>query len=123
MRPALHQVFKALADPTRIRLLNILLQTPCCVCEMETVLRLPQPLISRHLAYLRNAGLVRDQRQGMRVQYSADLNDGLGRLLQRFLQDAVTYDQACQEDLARLDPALPAQRESAESSLVASMKG
>jgi ArsR family transcriptional regulator len=70
----LHRVFKALADPTRLRILNLLMEAPLCVCELGQVLQLPQPLISRHLAYLKNVGLVQDQRQGMRVQYSISLN-------------------------------------------------
>lgn len=62
--------FKALADPTRLRILNLLLRSPFCVCEMERMLKLSQPLLSRHLAYLRNCGLVESQRTGMRVTYS-----------------------------------------------------
>jgi ArsR family transcriptional regulator len=65
----LARTFKALADPTRLRIMNLLLQQPGCVCELHRMLGLPQPLISRHLAYLRNAGLVDDERQGMRVRY------------------------------------------------------
>ena len=71
----LHRMFKALADPTRLRILNLLMKVPCCVCDFGTVLQLPQPLISRHLAYLKNAGLVQDHRQGMRVQYAISLNE------------------------------------------------
>ena len=63
--------FKALADPTRLRIMNLLLRSSFCVCEMERILKLPQPLLSRHLAYLRNCGLVESQRDGMRVNYEA----------------------------------------------------
>jgi DNA-binding transcriptional ArsR family regulator len=48
----------------------------------------PQPLISRHLAYLKNAGLVRDRRQGMRVQYSIDLDHKDQQGLENFLRHA-----------------------------------
>lgn len=66
----LHRILKAIADPTRLRILNLLLEEPLCVCELEFLLELPQPLLSRHLACLRGAGLAVDKRIGMRVQYS-----------------------------------------------------
>jgi ArsR family transcriptional regulator len=64
------QLFKAFADATRLRLLNLLAQRPHCVCEFQGILRVPQPKISRHLAYLRRSGLVQEQRHGKRVMYS-----------------------------------------------------
>ena len=70
----LHRIFKALADPTRLRTLNLLIKAPLCVCDLGCVLQRPQSLISCHLAYLKNAGLVDDHRQGMRVQYSISLS-------------------------------------------------
>jgi ArsR family transcriptional regulator, arsenate/arsenite/antimonite-responsive transcriptional repressor len=94
----LHRTFKALADPTRLRILNLLMQAPFCVCDFGTVLLLPQPLISRHLAYLKNAGLVQDHRQGMRVQYSISLNE---QGLENFLRHVLSLDPTCQEDLRR----------------------
>ncbi|HEX6313303.1 MAG TPA: metalloregulator ArsR/SmtB family transcription factor [Gemmatimonadaceae bacterium] len=51
-------VFKAFADPTRIRILNVLAAGELCVCDVVDLLRLPQPTVSRHLAYLRRMGLV-----------------------------------------------------------------
>ena len=97
----LDHIFKALADPTRLRILNCLLEAPGCVCELEPSLELPQPLISRHLAYLRNAGLVRDQRQGTRVNYRADMDDGLGRALKRFLRTIFHAREEYRHDLKR----------------------
>jgi ArsR family transcriptional regulator len=58
-------VFRALADPTRQRLLRLLLQGPLCVGDLVTVLDLPQPKVSRHLASLRRAGLVEDEKRGL----------------------------------------------------------
>jgi DNA-binding transcriptional ArsR family regulator len=81
-------IFKALADGTRLRILNLLLQEDACVCEVGSALGLPQPLVSRHLAYLRNAGLVLDHREGMRVRYSLILKDELGMALERLLRKA-----------------------------------
>ncbi|HEY4129426.1 MAG TPA: metalloregulator ArsR/SmtB family transcription factor [Gemmatimonadaceae bacterium] len=54
----LDAVFKGFADPTRIRILNALAAGELCVCDIVEILDLPQPLVSRHLAYLRRTGLV-----------------------------------------------------------------
>lgn len=62
-------LFKALSDETRLRLLALLAEGELCVCELTAVLALPQSTISRHLAYLRHAGLVEDRRQGVWMYY------------------------------------------------------
>src|SRR3990172_11148564 len=49
------KLFRALADPNRLRILNILSHQAMCVCDLQAVLGLSQPFISRHLAYLRRA--------------------------------------------------------------------
>ena len=64
------QLFKAFADKTRLRILNLLAQRDHCVCEFQGILRLPQPTISRHLAYLRRSGLVQEARYGKWIMYS-----------------------------------------------------
>lgn len=51
-------LFKGFADPTRVRILNLLSAGELCVCDLVALLRLSQPTVSRHLAYLRRAGLV-----------------------------------------------------------------
>jgi len=63
------QTFKALADETRLRILSLLGAGELCVCDLMTVLALPQSTISRHLATLRHAGLVEDRRQGVWMYY------------------------------------------------------
>jgi ArsR family transcriptional regulator len=65
-----NQLFKAFADETRLRLLNLLAQRSHCVCEFERILRVPQPKISRHLAYLRRTGLVTETRHGKMIMYA-----------------------------------------------------
>ena len=97
----LEQIFKALADPTRLRILNLLLQEGACVCELGAVLDLSQPLISRHLAYLRNGGLVRDHREGTRVRYSLELDEDFGQALEIFLRKAFLSQPVYQEDIQR----------------------
>jgi len=58
-------VFRALAHPTRVRLLHLLRAGPLCVGDLVTVLGMAQPTVSRHLAYLRQAGLVEDEKRGL----------------------------------------------------------
>jgi len=97
----LEGIFKALADPTRLRVLNLLLQEGACVCELGGVLDLSQPLVSRHLACLRNAGLVLDHREGMRVRYSLILKDELGVALESFLRKAFLSSPIYREDIQK----------------------
>ena len=61
--------FMALADKTRLRLLNLMRQDEICVCFFTEVLSESQPKISRHLAYLRNAGIVEARREGKWMHY------------------------------------------------------
>jgi ArsR family transcriptional regulator len=61
--------FRALADRTRLRLLNLMGEKEVCVCYFVAVLKLSQPKISRHLAYLRRAGIVGVRRQGKWMHY------------------------------------------------------
>ena len=71
-RPAIDQlesVFKALADKTRLRILALLGNNEVCVCHIHDSLELPQPTVSRHLAYLRRAGLVDVRRDGVWMHY------------------------------------------------------
>lgn len=66
------QLFKALSDETRLRILALLTAGELCVCDLMAVLELPQSTVSRHLAYLRNASLVEDRRQGVWMYYRLD---------------------------------------------------
>jgi ArsR family transcriptional regulator len=65
----LESVFKALADKTRLRILGLLGNNEVCVCHLHDSLALPQPTVSRHLAYLRRAGLVEVRRDGVWMHY------------------------------------------------------
>lgn len=67
---ALPNLFAALADPTRLRLLNLLSAGEACVCYFVEILGESQPKISRHLAYLRRVGLVHARRDGKWIHYS-----------------------------------------------------
>jgi ArsR family transcriptional regulator len=65
----LARLFAALADPTRLRLLHLMDGAEVCVCYFVEILGQSQPKISRHLAYLRNAGIVRARREGKWMHY------------------------------------------------------
>lgn len=64
----LDALFKGFADPTRIRILNVLAAGELCVCDLVALLRLAQPTVSRHLAYLRRTGLA-EARPDLRFTY------------------------------------------------------
>lgn len=72
----LEDVFKALADKTRLRILALLGNNEVCVCHIHDSLGLPQPTVSRHLAYLRRSGLVDVRRDGVWMHYQASRSLG-----------------------------------------------
>ena len=72
----MEQLFKAMADQTRLRILALLAGGEVCVCDIHETLGIPQPRASRHLAYLRRTGLVLDRKEGLWVYYRlADPDD------------------------------------------------
>ena len=77
------QLFRAFADETRLRILNVLRDGELCVGDLVRVLETPQPTASRHLAQLRDAGLVSTRRQGLWCFYR--LAEAEGRFHQRLL--------------------------------------
>ena len=83
----LEEVFKALADKTRLRILALLGNDEVCVCHMHDSLKLPQPTVSRHLAYLRKSGLVEARRDGVWMHYQ--LSRSLSPAVHRIVEAAV----------------------------------
>jgi len=72
------RIFKALSDETRLRILSLLsVGKELCVCDLMAVMEMPQSTVSRHLAYLRNANLVNDRRQGIWMHYKTANSHGL----------------------------------------------
>ena len=67
--------FNAISDETRLRMLVLLYNKELCVCEICEILEVSQTKISRHLAKLRDIGLVKDERQNQRVFYSLNIQD------------------------------------------------
>jgi ArsR family transcriptional regulator, arsenate/arsenite/antimonite-responsive transcriptional repressor len=95
--------FAALADPTRLRLLNLMNGREVCVCYFVEILKQGQPKISRHLAYLRRAGVVKARREGKWMHYRIEMpgdaraDSILDATLRSFAQD-----EQMQADLKRL---------------------
>lgn len=102
----LPQFFQALGDTTRLRLLNLMGEQEVCVCYFVEILGGPQPKISRHLAYLRNAGIVSARREGKWIHYRIVMPQHVGasQMLRQTL-DSLKEDKAMQADRARLSKA------------------
>ena len=84
---ALESLFKALGDKTRLRILALLGSNEVCVCHIHDTLGLPQPTVSRHLAYLRRAGLVDVRRDGVWMHYH--VSPSLDRAVRAVLDAAI----------------------------------
>jgi ArsR family transcriptional regulator, arsenate/arsenite/antimonite-responsive transcriptional repressor len=97
------RLFAALADPTRLRLLNLMDGREVCVCYFVEILKQGQPKISRHLAYLRNAGIVSTRREGKWMHYSIKRpGDAKASAILDATLMSFKADQEMQSDLARL---------------------
>ena len=104
---ALERCFKGLADWNRLRILNLLLGGELCGCDIQHVLGLSQPNVSRHLTYLKHAGLVRDRREGFRVFYRLCENPpSMRKGLFGFLRDAFRSHLVLRADRGRLKQAV-----------------
>ena len=98
------QVFKALADPTRVRILGVLGNGEVCVCHIHESLRLPQSLVSRHLAYLRRTGLVETRKEGLWVYYRlAARRDDVTQTLLEAVYHCIGHLAAVVTDAKRLE--------------------
>ena len=96
-------VFRAFSDPTRLRILSLLLEGELCVCELCEVLRTEQPKISRHLSYLRRAGLVIIRQEGKWKFYSVDTHSGtLQRTLLECVGSCLRQIDVLKKDLTKL---------------------
>src|SRR5213593_358834 len=96
-------LFKALADATRLRILGVLLTGEVCVCDIHETLKIPQPKASRHLAYLRRAGLVETRREGLWIHYRlAEVSDPVLGAIATAVQHALTHVDVVRHDAVRL---------------------
>ena len=97
------QIYQCLCDATRLRILHLLAQTPLCVCHFQEILDEPQVKISKHLAYLRDRGLVVTEREQNWVIYSLPVKRA--RELEanlKCLQDCAQTDAVFKRDLKTL---------------------
>ncbi len=102
----MERFFQALGDPTRLRLLNLMGSRELCVCWFVEVLEEAQPKISRHLAYLRSAGIVAARREGTWMHYRIvpPPHAAAARILRQTL-DWLDEDKGMQADRRRLSRA------------------
>ena len=120
-------LFKALANHTRLRLINLIGDDEVCVCFFVEVLKINQPKISRHLAYLRRAGVVSARREGKWIHYRlVEPPDTHAANIFREVRAGLPNDPAMKNDRSRLEkicgaPRLPVQLQRAPipASLVA----
>lgn len=104
--PDLVPLFAALADRTRLRLLNLIAGREVCVCYLVEILRQGQPKISRHLAYLRNAGVVAARREGKWMHYRVERpEDSAAALILDAVFESFQSDREMKSDLTRLNRA------------------
>jgi ArsR family transcriptional regulator len=102
----MQRFFQALGDTTRLRLLNLIGDQEICVCYFVEILGQPQPKISRHLAYLRSAGIVAARREGKWMHYRVTMpaNIGAAQVLQQTL-NWLREEKSMQTDRSRLSKA------------------
>ena len=96
--------FRALGDPTRLRIVNLLARGSLCVCDIQRILEQPQSSVSRHLALLKSAGLTRDRRDGMRTFYAlTGWDTPLTRGVLAAIRAHLAVEGAYQRDLEALE--------------------
>jgi ArsR family transcriptional regulator, arsenate/arsenite/antimonite-responsive transcriptional repressor len=127
-KPARHDLellFRALADRTRLRLVNLMGDSEVCVCFLVEALKISQPKISRHLAYLRRAGIVAVRRDGKWMHYRlvAPQDQSSARLFEQ-VRAALSASDDMQRDRERLkglccSPKIPAALKRAPKPVVA----
>jgi ArsR family transcriptional regulator len=112
------KTFKALSDPTRLRIILLLMKEELCVCELHFVLNMEQSRISHHLRILRDADLVEDVRDGKWIIYRIPeaMKKKMGPLLYQFLGDETGQSKELGRDIKNLEICLQKQiRESQDT--------
>jgi len=100
------EVLKALADPNRLRILNLLHDRTLCVCDLEAILNLNQSNLSRHLSRLKQAGMVSAQKKALFTYYARKtLPEPYGSIVDD-LCEAIHADPAWESDRVRLEKRL-----------------
>jgi len=99
------KIFKALADPTRLRIVLLLRRRELCVCELMFVLRMEQSRVSHHMRVLRDAGIVEDVRNGRWIIYRIpeEAQSLLEGLLAGTLRERIELSREASEDGRKLE--------------------
>ena len=102
------KAMKALSDETRLRILNILLEKECCVCEIMQAMDISQSRASRNLGILQNAGFLRTRRDGLWIVYSVDWQTAnrYAFSLANLLKDSPISNEILAQDKERLKSAV-----------------
>lgn len=88
----LQNLFKALSDETRLRILVLLFHKKLCVCQIQGILKESQPKVSKHLAKLRDMGIVKDERQEQFIYYYIDKDNMMLRsILKMIIEDSEKF--------------------------------
>ena len=104
----LTKLFKALSDETRIRILKVLMERECCVCEVMQALNISQSRASRNLGILADAGFVKSRRDGPWIIYSIDeqtVNSYAAPLIE-MLRSSLVNEEIISQDRERLSHAM-----------------
>jgi len=102
------KLMKALSDETRLRIMNILLEKECCVCEVMQALDISQSRASRNLGIIQKAGFLKSRRDGTWILYSIDWDTANRHAisLARFLKDIPVSNEVLVKDKERLKTAV-----------------
>ncbi|MGF7186422.1 ArsR family transcriptional regulator [Desulfitispora alkaliphila] len=102
---SIHKKFKALGEPTRLKILKMLSIQSMCVCELSEILEMLQPRVSQHLKVLKEADLVQERREGYWVYYSINKDNlqGLFSDLKQFLTSDLSQMPSFQKELDNLN--------------------
>jgi ArsR family transcriptional regulator len=107
-------VFKALSDETRLRIIKLLERGELCVCDITAALDMVQPKVSFHLSTLKEAGLIKDRKQGKWIHYSLNEKDLFRRMLILSACERM-QDGAIEGDRKRLESFLGDKEQSGET--------
>ncbi|BAE86462.1 ArsR/SmtB family transcription factor [Desulfitobacterium hafniense] len=95
-------IMKALSDETRLRIINLLFIKDLCVCDIVETLEITQTKASRHLKYLKNAGLVEDRKKAQWVYYSAVRNTN-NKFIDSLIHENIRSKEPYKSDLSNLE--------------------
>lgn len=97
-------VFKALGEPTRLKIIKLLAERELCVCDLEEVMQISQPRISQHLKVLKHAGLVNERKEGQRsiCSVNRELLFSIMKDFQQYIDQPLKAMEDFSEECARL---------------------